>query len=805
MPRALSFNAKLLISTIGVVIVSIIMLTAVNLWQSNRSLTDLGLSTISAVGDTLYRDIEIQHQLIQEKVHADLATLERELNNLGELFISKRQPRTVTIVNQVSQAQETIEIPTLSVGGSRIDDHSLVDRVQKMAGGTATVFQVLPGKLLRISTNVRKADGERAVGTYIPESSPVYQAVMRGETYLGRAYVVNAWYITAYKPIRDVQGEIAAILYVGRPIMNPQNRKLILEANIGGKGQAFVYNTNGEMLLHPDENMIGKRIETMSFGDKLLSVTNGFVDYDFGGQHHLAYSRHFEPWDWNVVVGITDDDLLSSARQRIYIVSAVAATALLGLAALLAMGVVRTVAGPLHRLEAYTRQVAGGNFDAAIDYPARDAIGQTIEGVRIMVAEMKHKLGYAHGILDGMVTPCLVVDTSERITFINEACLAMLELDGPPERHHGEIMSKVFYNDPTRQTVVGKSMKTGETVRNLDVQIKGHKGGLVHVLANIAPLTDLDGKIIGGFCIYVDLTRIKEHEEQISKQNDRIALVAREADHISEIVSSAAEELSAQVEQASRGAEIQSTRAGETATAMEQMNASVLEVAKSASNAAGSADKAKEKAAAGESMVRQVMQAISEVDRQAATLLQYMGELGQQAEGIGQIITVIEDIADQTNLLALNAAIEAARAGEAGRGFAVVADEVRKLAEKTMNATKEVASAIATIQQGASKSIQATRSAAESVGRSTRLAEESGKALHEIVRIADETAGQVQSIATASEEQSAASEEINHAVEEINRISAETADGMSQSAKAVTDLARQAMELKRLIESLTGK
>ncbi|MFO7595268.1 MAG: Cache 3/Cache 2 fusion domain-containing protein [Desulfocurvibacter africanus] len=802
MPKALSFNTKLLLSTIGVVIVSIIILTSVNLWQSNQSLTNLGLSTIGAVGDTLYRDIEIQHQLTQEKVHADLATLERELSNLGQIFINNGQTQTKTIVNQVTQAQETVVIPTMSAGGNRIDDHQLVDRVQKMAGGTATVFQVLPDKLLRISTNVRKTDGERAVGTYIPESSPVYQAVMRGETYLGRAFVVNTWYITAYKPIKDIQGEIAAVLYVGRPIMNPQNRKLIIEANIGGKGQAFVYNTQGEILLHPDEAMVGKRIENQSFGDRLLSVTNGYVDYDSEGQHNLAYARYFEPWDWNIVVGITDDDLLNKARQRIYIVSAVAAAALLGLAALLAMGVVRTVAKPLHRLEAYTREVATGNFNATIDYSGRDAIGETIEAVRLMVVEMKHKLGYARGILDGMTTPCLVVDTSERITFINEPCLDMLQLDGPPERHHGELMSQVFYNDPTRQTVVGKSMKTGEITRNLDVQIKGHKGGVVHVLANIAPLADLDGKTIGGFCIYVDLTTIKEHETQIHQQNERIAQVAREADHISEIVSSAAEELSAQVEQASRGSEIQSSRAGETATAMEQMNASVLEVAKSASNAAESADQAKEKAAAGEAKVRQVIAAISEVDRQAATLQQYMSELGQRADGIGQIITVIEDIADQTNLLALNAAIEAARAGDAGRGFAVVADEVRKLAEKTMNATKEVASAIASIQQGASKSIEATRSATEAVGRSTRLAEESGQAMHEIVRIADATAGQVQSIATASEEQSAASEEINHAVEEINRISAETADGMSQSAKAVSDLAKQALELKRLIEGL---
>ena len=802
MSRAMSFNTKLLLSSIGVVVISILLLTLVNLWMSNRSLTELGLSSIRAVGDTLYRDIETQHQIIQEKVKSDLDMLEREINLTGLLFVSQSQTRPMSIVNQVTQDRQTVELPMLTVGGQRLDDHALVDRVQEMLGGTATIFQVLPGKLLRISTNVRKKDGERADGTYIPEGSPVHQAVVRGETYYGKAFVVDAWYITAYKPLRDVRGEIVAVIYVGRPIINAQNKKIILEARIDGKGEAFVYNSQGDILLNSASDMDGLRLKDLPFGAALGATSNGFVEYNWHGEHHLAYVRHFEPWDWHVAIAVTSADLLSAPKQRIFTSSAVAAAALLVLAAVLGLGVVRTVAVPLRRLEAYTREVAGGNFDAAIDYVAQDAIGKTIEAVRAMVAEIKYKLGHSRGILSSMTMPCLVVDTAEKVTFINKPCLDMLQLDGDPESFLGQGMAQVFYNDPSRQTVVGKTMRTGEVVRNLEVAITGHKGGTVNVLANIAPLSDLDGKMIGGFCIYVDLTTIKEQEERIRRQNESIARVVREANQISELVSSAAEELSAQVEQASRGSEVQSERAGETATSMEQMNASVLEVAKSASSAAESADQAKEKAKAGEARVRAVIAAISEVDRQAATLQEYMGELGKQADGIGQVITVIEDIADQTNLLALNAAIEAARAGEAGRGFAVVADEVRKLAEKTMNATKEVASAIASIQQGAAKSVQATRSAAEAVGKSTRLAEESGQALQEIVRIADGTAGQVQSIATASEEQSSASEEINHAVEEINRISSETADGMSQSAKAVAELAKQAMELRRLIEGL---
>jgi methyl-accepting chemotaxis protein len=165
-------------------------------------------------------------------------------------------------------------------------------------------------------------------------------------------------------------------------------------------------------------------------------------------------------------------------------------------------------------------------------------------------------------------------------------------------------------------------------------------------------------------------------------------------------------------------------------------------------------------------------------------------------------MNVITDIADQTNLLALNAAIEAARAGDAGRGFAVVADEVRKLAEKTMEATKEVGDYISAIQSGTRDNIDGMTKAAAEVSASTEQANKAGEALKGIVEIVDETAGQVRSIATASEEQSAASEQINRSIEEVNLIANDNAQAMRESSTAVGELMHLGEQLSELIEEL---
>ena len=289
---------------------------------------------------------------------------------------------------------------------------------------------------------------------------------------------------------------------------------------------------------------------------------------------------------------------------------------------------------------------------------------------------------------------------------------------------------------------------------------------------------------------------------EAQSKTEAMLVAADKLEQVGSVVSSASTELSAQIEQSDRGAAESAQRLSEAATAMNEMNATVQEVAKNAGSASNASAETKQKAEAGAQVVAKAVRSIDQVHQMSLELKDDMTRLNGHAQDITRIMGVISDIADQTNLLALNAAIEAARAGDAGRGFAVVADEVRKLAEKTMASTQDVGNAIKAIQESTAKSMTGVDQAVERIGEATELAGQSGAALEEIVATVEATGDQVNAIATASEEQSAASEEINQSIVQVNDMARQTAEAMAEAAKAVSDLAAQAQGLTNLIQEL---
>ncbi|MBI5847922.1 MAG: methyl-accepting chemotaxis protein [Nitrospirae bacterium] len=260
------------------------------------------------------------------------------------------------------------------------------------------------------------------------------------------------------------------------------------------------------------------------------------------------------------------------------------------------------------------------------------------------------------------------------------------------------------------------------------------------------------------------------------------------------------EELSSNSSQITRGMSEQTERASQIATASAEMSQTVLDIAKNASSIAASSSTAQTQSDDGELIVRKTAEEVQDIAQTVSIASQLIKSLGARSTQIGEIVNVIKDIADQTNLLALNAAIEAARAGEQGRGFAVVADEVRKLAEKTSKATTEIGGMITTIQNETEKAVEAMAQSHRKVAIGVDLSKQAGGSLKKITESIHELQLMVHQIATATEEMAAVSETISSDIEGVASVSKDTLASAEQIVDSSTNLSRLASGLKEIVK-----
>jgi methyl-accepting chemotaxis protein len=264
-------------------------------------------------------------------------------------------------------------------------------------------------------------------------------------------------------------------------------------------------------------------------------------------------------------------------------------------------------------------------------------------------------------------------------------------------------------------------------------------------------------------------------------------------------IASAAEELSAVTEQTSAGVNSQKVETDQVATAMHQMTATVQEVARNAEEASEAAVAADQQAREGDKVVNEAIAQIERLASEVGHSTQAMGELKRESDKIGSVLDVIKSVAQQTNLLALNAAIEAARAGEAGRGFAVVADEVRSLAQRTQKSTEEIEDLIAGLQNGTQQVATIMDTSRELTVSSVELTRRAGGSLESITRTVSAIQAMNQQIAAAAEQQSATAEEINRSVLNVRDVSEQTSAASEETAASSIELARLGTHLQGLV------
>jgi len=530
--------------------------------------------------------------------------------------------------------------------------------------------------------------------------------------------------------------------------------------------------------------------------------------FEINKELNASLAKGMELSAYNLSEGSAITDIALAAFIRVegeikrQLLIAAAFSVLLGvaLAVFLSKNVMKQLGADPSDLSVLAERVTNGDYDIN-DGKAHIGVYSNIIN---MVEKLKETLQFSQNVLSSMPIPVAVFGSNNKLKYANREMMGLLEITKKMEDCIGETSGTFMYRQENFNTATCKAIASKQTGR-LTLEYETHKGNHINVATIAQPLIDAHGDVTDVISVWQDITETVRQNKVIADSHQNMQNIAVELEQVATIASSASEQLSAQIELSENGAQDQADRVATTATALEEMNATVLEIARNAGTTSDSASNVRSEASAGSESMQECVKAMHEVKEESLKLQTEMGVLSEHAQAINEIMNVISDIADQTNLLALNAAIEAARAGEAGRGFAVVADEVRNLAEKTMTSTTDVGNAISAIQKSTADNTRLVVDAVEKIERVTEMVSGAGEALLGIVQLADTTADQVRAIATASEEQSATSEEITQSVDSINNIAKETTNNMQEARKAVDEVVNQTHVLSQLIEQLQAQ
>ncbi|RJQ57463.1 MAG: methyl-accepting chemotaxis protein [Stygiobacter sp.] len=453
------------------------------------------------------------------------------------------------------------------------------------------------------------------------------------------------------------------------------------------------------------------------------------------------------------------------------------------------------IGNPLKKLTETADKLALGDVDISIDSKTTDEIGTLEKSFSSMIEGIKEKVAAAEKIAAGDLTVMVNVRSEEDA--LSKSMQKVVE------SVKGLVAETV---DLSKAAVEGKLSTRG----NADKYYGGYKAIIAGVNSTldavVAPLHessevlnkiaagDLTARMVGNYS--GDFESIKENINHLAESfNNALSDVSAAI----QATASASSEISSSAEEMAAGAQEQSSQTSEVASAVDEMTKTIMDTTQNASSASETAKNAGSIAKEGGRVVSETIQGMNRIASVVKESAETVHQLGKSSDQIGEIVQVIDDIADQTNLLALNAAIEAARAGEQGRGFAVVADEVRKLAERTTKATKEIANMIKQIQKDTSEAVISMTSGTVEVERGKELADEAGKSLSQIITGAQQVVDIVTQVAAASEEQSSAAEQISKNLEAINHVTNESATGIQQIARASEDLNRLTINLQELI------
>ncbi len=388
--KNIQFTTKLFVAIVFISVASVVIIAANAIRMSHEALNQFGETAIANTHQAVLDTIIMYDKSVRWNLEGDIRFLKREIETKGDVELISASMLKQTMVNEITQAATTMEIPRFVIGATYMNgSNEFVDRFAKTAGTAATIFQLVDDKLLRISSTIKNMDGGRAVGTYIPSSSQVYQTIVRGETFRDKEFIVNDWYLTAYAPVYDWDDKLVGAISVGRPLLNTQIKEFISNVKIG-HGYFYMYEQDGGILLHP----------TLDSSDNIFDIVpqlkdkqqDGSFTYNLQGVKRFARTALVEQWGVYLATDVDEADINGGLDQKMVRRNLIVGFFVVAAGIILTIFLVRSINRPLRDLAEKSIKVGEGDYTVKFSSENKDAIGQLTNSLGVMVDKSKEMI-----------------------------------------------------------------------------------------------------------------------------------------------------------------------------------------------------------------------------------------------------------------------------------------------------------------------------------------------------------------------------------------------------------------------------
>lgn len=684
------------------------------------------------------------------------------------------------------------------------DNFEIVDTVQSLVGGAATVFQVYnESYAVRISTNVIGTDGKRAVGTRLTDN--VFDvAVKKGETYYGRRDLFGKNYVTAYEPIKDPQGKIIGVLFVGTEEGQTLDvvRKSIRETVVGKNGYMYVIDSAGTVLVHPTAE--GQDWSDRDYVKQIFANKEGAIPHVVDGTRVLDAYTYYEPLDWYIVSRAVMSDFVGPIDAiRDTIVALVVASIAIGAAIAILFG--RSISGPLQSVVEMIKELRNGHLSARLNIRNRqDEIG-------VMAATMDE---FADDLQINVVGNIKKIANGEYI-----------EVFSDPVDDQDEIRPALRMMVESLDHLHKETIKLTDAARAGDLSVRGNakafRGGYRMIIAGfnktLETITEPVNEAMRLARIYASGDFTARFNEQIPVAGEFVAyrnalntigielsrmmkLINEELFEGVSVLSSASSEILAITSQLATASSQTAETVNETSDTVEGVRKKTDIVTVKAKSVSEKAMKATDVSGDGKKSVQEILDGMNQIQRQMDIIGMNVVKLSEQSQAIGEIIATVTDISEQSNLLAVNASIEAAKAGELGKGFAVVAHEIHNLAEQSKQATANIRTILTDIQRGVSSTVVSTEQGTRAVADAARLTSDAREAIEVLSRSIADSSREAIEITKSIQEQASGVDQISLAMENIRDAARKNLEITRKAEKTAEDLHELGVRLKKLTE-----